>query len=554
METAHHLRRRTLLTALLGSSAAATVMSACSSGPGDGAQQAPPVRIHANDVPTYVQNFNPFSSTALAGATGLIYEPLMLTTSMDVENPVPWIAEDITFDEDGTGAEITVRQGITFHDGEPLTVDDVLYSLLLLRDEPATNGSALPVTDAATTGENTVHVSFDGPSFAYAPTLRAVYIMPKHIFEKIDVVNDTITEPIGSGPYTFGTFNSQVYTFVKNPDHWAADEFDVEELQWPAHSTETFSTALAQGELDWSGGFVANVEDLFVKADPEHRGYYYPGLGAVNLTFNLEKERWQNLELRRGISLAIDRKAIAERAMQGYVPSPHPTALPRPTFDEYIAADFKDSEFTYDPDEAGRVLDEAGYPMGPDGVRVGPDGTALDFPLTIPSSFADWVSVTQILDENLQAIGVRFSPQGVALESWIETRNSGNFDVTLSIVSAGASPWFMYRSMLSSKHRSDSGTVLANYQRWYDDETDELLMRFTSTDDKAEQQECIDGLQRIVVEKLPALPIVVAPNWFNYNAENWTGFPSEENPYALGAPYSSIDRVLVLRELTRVTD
>lgn len=550
MDHVLHLRRRTLLTALLGASTGTVALGACSRPDGD-PDAVPPVRIHANDLPSYTQNFNPYSATALSGATGIIYEPLMLTTSMDVDHPVPWVAEDIAFDDDGTGAQITVRQGITFTDGKPLTVEDVVFTLLLLRDEPATNGSALPVTDAKATGENTVHVSFDGPSFAFAPTLRAVCVVPKHIFETIDVVNDPILEPIGSGPYKFGTFNDQVYTFVKNKDHWAADEFEPEELQWPAHSTETFTTALTQGELDWSGGFVANVEKLFVAADPEHRGYYYPGLGVVNLTFNLERKRWQDFELRRGISLAIDRKAIADRAVQGYVPAPHPTAMPRPTFDDFIPEDLRDAEFPFDPKEAAKVLDAAGYRMGPDGVRVGPDGVALDFPLQIPSAFADWVAVTQILDENLRAIGVRFSPQGVAQESWIETRNSGDFDVTLSIVSAGASPWFMYRSMLSSEHKRDDGKVLANFQRWYDTETDDLLRRFTSTDDEAEQKTCIDGLARIVVDKLPALPIVVAPNWFNYNAENWTGFPSPEKPYALGAPYSSIDRVLVLRELTR---
>ena len=108
--------------------------------------------------------------------------------------------------------------------------------------------------------------------------------------------------------------------------------------------------------------------------------------------------------------------------------------------------------------------------------------------------------------------------------------------------------------MLSSEYRTEGDEpVVANFQRWYDEETDELLAAYTATDDEDAQREAIEGLQRIVVEQLPTLPIITAPNWFNYNTEHWTGFPSEEDPYALGAPVGNADRILVLRRLTRTT-
>lgn len=547
----HGPTRRAVLLGASGAAVGATALAAC--GPVAETGGIPPLRIHANDATIYQPNFNPYAPSVLQGASGLIFEPLMIYTAMDPENPTPWVAESITFHEDGTRADIVVRDGIVFTDGHPLTADDVVYSLLMLRDKPATNGSALPVTDAVKTDERTVEVSFEGPSFAFAPTLGNSYVVPQHVFETLDVTKDAIPHPVGSGPYKLDRFSDQLYTFVRNDDHWAREEFEVPELYFPSYSTATFNTALQAGEIDWSGGFVANVEKIFVDRDPEHRGYYYPGLGVVNLTFNLDKPLWQDIELRRGISLAVDRRQIAEIAMLGYVGPPHPTGLPRPTFEKYISEQYRGLEFEVDVAEAERVLDAAGYAKGDDGIRVAPDGTPLSFSLQIPSGFVDWVSVTQVLDEQLTRIGIRFAPQGVALESWLELRNGGNFDVTLSTVSAGASPWFLYRSMLSSQYRSDDGSVLANFQRWYDDETDELLAGFTATDDPAAKQRCIDGLETIMVERIPTLPLVTAPNWFNYNTAHWSGFPSEENPYALGAPYSPVDRVLVLRELTRTT-
>ncbi|MGO2536996.1 MAG: hypothetical protein ACTH8W_12580, partial [Brachybacterium tyrofermentans] len=103
-----------------------------------------------------------------------------------------------------------------------------------------------------------------------------------------------------------------------------------------------------------------------------------------------------------------------------------------------------------------------------------------------------------------------------------------------------------------SRHAPDEdGRVFANFQRWYDEETDELLNAFAATEDETEQTVAIDGLQRIVADKLPAIPIITAPNWFNYNTKYWTGFPSEENPYALGSPVNGPDRLIILRRLTR---
>ena len=66
--------------------------------------------------------------------------------------------------------------------------------------------------------------------------------------------------------------------------------------------------------------------------------------------------------------------------------------------------------------------------------------------------------------------------------------------------------------------------MVANFQRWYDEETDELLRPSPSTDDEAEQRAAIDGLQRIMVEQMPALPIVTAPNWFQLQHRALDGF------------------------------
>lgn len=165
------------------------------------------------------------------------------------------------------------------------------------------------------------------------------------------------------------------------------------------------------------------------------------------------------------------------------------------------------------------------------------------------------MTTSQILGSQLSKVGIALTPRGISFEQWLEARDTGNFFVTISTAGAGQNPWYLYRSMLSSEYRTEGDEpVVANFQRWYDEETDELLSSYADTDDEQEQRAAVEGLQRIMIEQMPTLPIVTAPNWFNFNTELWTGFPDESDPYALGAPVQNADRVMVLRNLTRTTN
>lgn len=538
---------------MLGSLGAAT-LAGCSAGPGSDGER--PVRIHANDATTFQPNFNPYSGRALGGANGLLYEPLMLTTAMAPGEFEPWLATATEWNEDGTELTITLREDARFLDGEALDAEDVAFTYAMHRDFPATNTIALDLVDVEVLDQYRVKLLLGSTSFAHLANILVRPIVPEHLFSVLeDPSTEQIADPVGSGPYRLERFSDQLYSFVRNEDHWAVDEFEARTLVWPSFTTQTLNTALGGGELDWSGGFIANIEKLFVEKDPEVRGYWYPGNGTVSLTCNLENELWQDIELRRGISLAIDRRQISEIAYMDYVGPPHPTGLPRPTFADFIDEEYVDLEFEVDIEQAEKVLDEAGYERGADGIRVAPDGTVLAFDLPIPSSYNDWVTTTQILSSQLNQIGVQLTPRGVSFEQYLEARDMGNFDLTISSVGAGQNPWYLYRSMLSSEYRTEDGEpVVSNFQRWYDDETDELLRRYADSDDEEVQREAVKQLQTIVVEKLPVIPIVTAPNWFNYNEKFWTGFPSEEDPYTHGAPVGVAERLLILRRLTRATN
>lgn len=536
--------------------ASALVLAACSSGSGtDDAEPGAdvpvePLTIHANSANSYQPNFNPFSATLNQGTRGMVYEPLILSTPMNPDEAQPWLAESMEFNDDGTAVTFTLREGVEWSDGEAFDADDVAFTFNLMRDNPAANAGALALDDAVAVDESTVEVSFTETMFAFGPAIGNTVVVPEHIFAEEDPIEFLNEEPVGTGAFVLDSFDQQLYTFTANPSYWNAEAVQVEEVRYPANSEQTFTTSLQSGELDWSGGFVANIDDIYVSQDPENRGYWYPGGGLVSLVFNLENEPFDDPVLREAMSLGMDREQISEVAMQSYTPPAHPTGLPLPAYEDALSPEYSDIAFEFDAEAANQLLDDAGYEMGDDGVRTSPDGERLAFSLEIPSSYVDWVTITQLLEEQYTEIGIEISPQGVSFESWLESRNAGTFDVTIAAAAIGQTPFDMFRSMMSSEYLEDGGSVTANFSRFSDDRADEALSAYANTDDDTEQQQSLEVLQQLMVEERPVLPMIPAPNWFQFNTANWEGFPSEDDPYAFGAPFQFPDNILVVQNLT----
>lgn len=531
----------------------ALTLSACSDGGGGDAADGSvePLTIHANTATTYQQNFNPFSPTALPGTKGMLYEPLMVATPMKPGELLPWLAESMEFNEDGTVVTFVLREDVTWSDGEAFDADDVAFTFNLMRDNPAANAGALDLAGAEATDERTVEVTFNSTVFAFQPNIANTIMVPEHIFGGVDPIEFTNEEPVVTGPFVLEQFDQQLYTLQAHEGYWNGDEVEVEQVRYPASSDQTFNSSLQAGEFDWSGGFVANVDQIFISKDPEHRAYWYPGDGLVNLLVNTQVAPFDDVALREALSAAIDREQLSEVAMQGYTPPANPTGLPLPAYESVLSEQYADAEFTFDADEANALLDAAGYPMGTDGVRTTPAGERMSYSLRIPSSYVDWVTISGLLQEQLAEVGIVVEPQGVSFEAWLEARNAGTYEMTVAAVAMGLSPYTLFRSMMSSEYRAaDGGKVVSNYNRFYDDEADALLASYAATIDPDEQQAALTGLQQIMVEELPVIPMLQSPNWFQYNTARWEGFPTEDDPYALGAPYQFPDNLLVVTNLT----
>src|SRR5690625_2621196 len=148
---APEVTRRAMMLGSVGA-ASATALAACSTG--QQADEDRPIRIKASDTTTFQRNLNPYSTMALQGVDGLIFEPLRVTTEVDVENPEPWLATEFEWNEDGTVLTVALRDGARWTDGEAFDAEDVVFTFLMMRDVPATHTAALAIVDRKSTRLN----------------------------------------------------------------------------------------------------------------------------------------------------------------------------------------------------------------------------------------------------------------------------------------------------------------------------------------------------------------------------------------------------------------
>ena len=256
------------------------------------------------------------------------------------------------------------------------------------------------------------------------------------------------------------------------------------------------------------------------------------------------------VEVRRALSLAIDRELVVEVAMYGYVSPAHPTGLPDGLADWRIAPE--DHAVRYDPAEAERILDDAGFRRGADGWRVDAEGRPLRVEITAPAGWSDWVRAAQVIAKNLQSVGVDARLRTFDFSAWFEKMLRGDFDLARGWTEEGPTPYTLYRGMMSAREVKPVGEAASrNWHRVGMDRVDALLAEMEGTADPQIQRRAAAELQRIFTREMPAIPLFPSPSWGEYSTRRFVGWPTADNPYARLSPNHPPESLLVLTRLER---
>ena len=249
--------------------------------------------INYEQLSTWVRNFNPFSPSALGSTATAIYEPMMIYNKSTAEL-VPWLATAYTWSPDNTTLTFQIRHNVVWSDGQPFTARDIIYTFTLLKNNSALSGTASNILNQyidsySAPDDFTVEFKFNT---VYTPALYDLanqLIVPEHIWNNVaDPTTWTNDNPVGTGPFTQVTkFDTQIYILEKNPHYWQAGKPYFQGIRYPSFAdNDAANLALANGDLDWAGNFVPDIENTFVNKDSQNYHYYFVGADCVLLYIN----------------------------------------------------------------------------------------------------------------------------------------------------------------------------------------------------------------------------------------------------------------------------
>ncbi len=321
------------------------------------------VVIDNDEGPITPANFNTFIGYWL---TGWVYDPLF-ARSPDLK-PIPALATEANQSDDGLTWKIKLREDVKWHDGEPFTAKDVVFSYKFLVD--AGRAQALNVIDTIEAdGDYGVTIKLKSPSpFFLEEGLAGSYIMPEHVWKDQKPVSGELNQfqgKIGTGPYKLSeVMPGESYTFQANPDYYRGKpRVDTLIAKIVKDRTQQFNQLRAgSASAVLSSVLPALVDDLSGSPDIE----LAKGSDFFNYVFYMNGSRppWNDPNVRTAVALAIDTKTLVDTVLLGQG-VPLPASYYHPDLPWAINV-----PHAFDPEKAKSLLDQAGLrDSDGDGIR-----------------------------------------------------------------------------------------------------------------------------------------------------------------------------------------
>ena len=492
---------------------------------------------------TITDDFNPFISTGAPygmGATGLIYEPLLQFDVADPPKYYPWLATGYSWSNSGKSITFTIRQGVKFSNGTPMTPADVVYSYQLVQKNAAINTGGLPITSVTSSG-NDVTVNFSSAEYTNLQTVAGVAILPEAIWSKAgNPATFTDPKPVGTGPYVLKSFTAQGFTLTKNPNYWQPSKVNVDNVYFPVYTSNTGAlSALFSGAITWTGNFIPGLQKQFVSTAPTYHHFWEAATSSNALIPNLSKWPTNQLAVRQAISLAVDRSLLASEGEAGLEnPITNSSGLTLPTYSAWAAPAASDTISTSaNAAAADKVLTAAGYKKNSAGYYA-LNGREVDIPIIAPSAYTDYAENGSLVAGELKAAGINATFSGISVNSWDQDFAVGDFTLAEHWSSQGVTPYNLYDNWLDDSLNNGKANA-GDYEGLKDAAIETDLHNLAGDQTTAEQITDLTPIIQYVAANLPVIPVTTASAWFEYNSKDFVGWPTQQDPYEIGQPTGS---------------
>lgn len=490
------MKKRMLSLALGLTMLATAVLSGCAGGTNQSSED------NSSKEPTYggsvvvgvqqdIDSLDPHKATA-AGTKEILFNIFEGLVKPDENGSlINAVASDYTMSDDGRVYTFTIRDGIKFHNGNAVTVNDVKYSLERasgLLDGTVLISALKKIQSVDIIDDKTVKVTVDSASAEFIYNLT-VAIIPEGSGEQ------EASQPVGTGPFKFVSYTPQQNIVVeKNADYWQSGLPYLDKVTFKiVTSSDTALLELQGGSIDiypyLTDSQKAEIEGLFnVKSATSDV--------LQGLFLNNKVEPLNNVKVRQAINYALDKESINSFVAGGTGELISSAMLP--TLKNYYVDLNSVYGSTANVEKAKQLLSEAGYPNG------------FDLTITVPSSYEFHMETAEVIAEQLKAVGINAKIDAVEWGTWLsDVYNGRNYQSTVCGITCDLTP-----SYLLNRFVSDAAKNFVNFNS---KSYDEVYAKILTSTKQTEIEEYYKELQKILCDEAGsaftmACPLTIAIN------------------------------------------
>jgi len=441
------------------------------------------------------------------------------------------VAESIEMSPDGRVYTIKIVSGIKFHDGRPLTADDVAFTINMLRNYSWAYyyGVFRNVDRAEAVDPTTVKVYMKRVDAGFVENaLSVMNIMPKHIWEPkfrelgdgVAKYNPSLKELVGSGPFIIVDYQPDQYVAYKaNENYWQGRPCIDQLIMSFIGDASVALLSLEKGDIQTYSGFIGPETAPRILSNPnlavhvyQSDFYYHWGLNNKKWPFNISL-------FRKALAYAVDYDTIINTLLMGYGIQGSPGFVP--PFGVHAKWYNPNLEYyTYNLSKAAEILDQLGFrDIDGDGWREAPDGSKFKFEIYPPNYDIIRVRAAEIIANSLAKIpggGLKAEVRVVEWATAWSLIRGGQVDTWL----LGSGPGVDISWLQTRFHSNGS----ANWNRYSNPEVDRLIDQLVSELDPEKRREIAWKIQEILADEVPAVNLYYRKFLAPYRVDAFDGW------------------------------
>ncbi|MFV1956966.1 MAG: peptide-binding protein [bacterium] len=473
---------------------------------------------------------NPVTATDIYEGTvnRFIYESLLERDNKTLEL-VPLLAESWEVSQDKLQYIFTLREGLKWQDGTPLTSRDVVFTFDTIKDPkvdaPHLRNYFRNLEKVEALDDRKVRFTYSEPYFKTLEMVGGMSILPKHIFSDGDFnTHPAGRKPMGSGPYRFVKWDTgREIILERNEDYWG-DKPHLKKMAFKIITDETVSLqVLKRGEMDLMGltpiQWVRQTKGKKFTRMFDKLQYYLPGYSFIG--WNQKRPFFSDSRVRKAMTMLIDRELILEKLRYGFG-----RVVTGNFFYESPDYDKEIEPWPYDPEKAKKLLDEAGWKdTDGDGIRDR-NGTPFRFEFTFSSGSQFAEQMATILKDSLEKTGIEMNIRPLEWALFTKVLDDRTYDSVILGWRLGveADPFQVWHSSQAERG--------SNFVGFKNAEADRIIEEARVTFDKTKRIKMYRRFHRILHDEQPYTFLFVSKSLvaLNKRFENVTVYPLGLDP------------------------